>query len=234
MLQTQLQMPVQFVTLPGRQFILIQEKPTMFVQEQTQQQQQQQQQQHRQSNQQQQQQRVASQPQPKHNNEHTRSNLLNASTVSDKTVLTYLLVCNPLTKERMKVPLEYIWETRGVASHLAEVRASLQTRGKKFRDVHVCLLHQKGRCRSGKQCNQVHVDRAWLAGRSTAEASEAKPLTTESSGLSHRSSLTSSEESETSSSPNDSLVVVGALPSGVGDDDDDDTPPELLTEFDWI
>ena len=80
--------------------------------------------------------------------------------------LKYVLVCDPQTKERMKVPMEALQETRGLAVHVDSLMQALESRkeGKwvRVKDIHVCMLYHKSKCRSGRKCNQIHVDRTFV------------------------------------------------------------------------
>eukprot|EP01061_Rhynchopus_euleeides_P018511 TRINITY_DN30649_c0_g1_i1.p1 TRINITY_DN30649_c0_g1~~TRINITY_DN30649_c0_g1_i1.p1 ORF type:complete len:284 (+),score=84.19 TRINITY_DN30649_c0_g1_i1:46-897(+) len=80
--------------------------------------------------------------------------------------LKYVLVCDPKTKERMKVPMEALQDTRGLDMHVHNLTNALESRreGKwvRVKDVHVCMLHQKLKCRSGRRCNQIHIEKEFV------------------------------------------------------------------------
>eukprot|EP00754_Rhynchopus_humris_P014772 Rhum_TRINITY_DN14409_c13_g1::Rhum_TRINITY_DN14409_c13_g1_i1::g.88397::m.88397 len=71
--------------------------------------------------------------------------------------LASLLVCDPLTKQRLAVSSELVNATEGLMRHLAEVATVARPK-----DVHLCMLYQRGRCRMAKQCRQIHVHRPFV------------------------------------------------------------------------
>ena len=71
--------------------------------------------------------------------------------------LASLLVCDPLTKQRLAVSSELVNATEGLMRHLTEIATVARPK-----DVHLCMLYQRGRCRMAKQCRQIHVHRPFV------------------------------------------------------------------------
>ena len=79
--------------------------------------------------------------------------------------MSSIQVCDPLTKERMQVAAAHVKETRGLEVHFRAIDVIVAQGSGKLKDIHVCMLHQSGKCRSGWRCNQIHVDRAYVTSR---------------------------------------------------------------------
>eukprot|EP00756_Hemistasia_phaeocysticola_P027850 Hpha_TRINITY_DN16143_c5_g1::TRINITY_DN16143_c5_g1_i1::g.6926::m.6926 len=68
-----------------------------------------------------------------------------------------LRVSDPATKQKLQLPFRLTDATNGRALYFANLYR--QDR----RESHLCMLFQKGKCRSGARCNQVHADRDHIA-----------------------------------------------------------------------
>ena len=68
-----------------------------------------------------------------------------------------LLICDPATKQKISIPFGLTEQTSGRVLYFQNLANPTR------RESHVCMLYQKGKCRSNVRCNQVHVDRGHIA-----------------------------------------------------------------------
>jgi len=66
---------------------------------------------------------------------------------------TSIRAVDPVGRGVIEIPCAMLKETRGLSDHLV----STQTR-----DVSICCLFQRGKCRADSQCRQIHADRRFV------------------------------------------------------------------------
>eukprot|EP01060_Flectonema_neradi_P012268 TRINITY_DN19143_c0_g1_i1.p1 TRINITY_DN19143_c0_g1~~TRINITY_DN19143_c0_g1_i1.p1 ORF type:complete len:720 (+),score=85.31 TRINITY_DN19143_c0_g1_i1:41-2200(+) len=68
-----------------------------------------------------------------------------------------LIICDPATKQKITIPFGLTEQTSGRILYFQNLTNPSR------RESHICMLYQKGKCRSNIRCNQVHVDRGHIA-----------------------------------------------------------------------
>ncbi|KAJ9440037.1 hypothetical protein DIPPA_06323 [Diplonema papillatum] len=68
-----------------------------------------------------------------------------------------LYVCDPATKKKITLPFSLTHQTSGRVMYFQYLNTKTR------RESHLCMLYQKGKCRSNIRCNQIHADRSYVS-----------------------------------------------------------------------